>query len=205
MRHGIAGNKLGRNSSWRKATVRDIATATLTRERICTTKAKAKEARKLVDRLVTMGKKGSLAHKRRAYAVLCNHRLVSELFESIAPRFQLRAGGYTRIIPLGMRRGDNAQLVYLELTEKKPVAVKPAKVAKAKSVKSAKPAVEDAVITATETAAADETKNKSAKPKTKSAARPKARAADPDAPAKGKTDKKIVGGIKKIFRRKAGD
>ena len=123
MRHGIAGNKLSRNSSLRKATMRDMAKATLIKDRICTTKAKAKEARKLVDKLVTMGKKGTLADKRRAFAVLCNHALVSELFSDIAPRFKERKGGYTRIIPLGNRRGDNAELVFLELTEKKKIIV----------------------------------------------------------------------------------
>src|SRR3989338_8781601 len=114
MRHGIAGNKLGRNSSLRKATVRDIAKATLVRQRICTTQAKAKEARKLVDKLITLGKKGTLADKRRAFAILCDHKIVSSLFTKTSPRFKNRVGGYTRIIPLGNRRGDNAQLAFLE-------------------------------------------------------------------------------------------
>lgn len=119
MRHKIAGNKLGRNSSWRKATVRDIAKATLIQQRIKTTEAKAKEARKLVDKLITLGKKGSLAHKRRAFSILCDHKLVSELFSKIAVRFAQRQGGYTRIIKLATnRKGDNAKVVFLELTEK---------------------------------------------------------------------------------------
>lgn len=118
MRHGIAGNKLNRHGSWRKATVRDIAKATLKHERIQTTKMKAKEARKLVDKLITLGKKGSLAHKRRAFAILCDHKLVSELFNIIAPRFTNRNGGYTRIISLWKRRGDNADMALLELTER---------------------------------------------------------------------------------------
>ncbi|MBU1997110.1 MAG: 50S ribosomal protein L17 [Candidatus Omnitrophica bacterium] len=128
MRHGISGNRLSRNSSLRKATMRDIAKAALLKDRICTTKAKAKEARKLVDKLITMGKKGTLADKRRAFAVLCNHRLVSELFSDIAPRFKERKGGYTRIIQLGTRKGDNAELVFLELTEKKEIVVSKARV-----------------------------------------------------------------------------
>jgi large subunit ribosomal protein L17 len=123
MRHGIAGNKLSRNSSLRKATIRDIAKATLIRQRICTTQAKAKEARKLVDKLITMGKKGTLAEKRRAFAILCDHKLVSALFAKTSPRFKDRMGGYTRIIPLGNRRGDNARLAFLELTEKEEVVV----------------------------------------------------------------------------------
>jgi len=127
MRHTKAGKRLGRNSSWRKATVRDIAKATLVRQRICTTLIKAKEARKLVDRLITLGKKGTLAHRRRAYAVLCDHQLVSDLFRKTAPRFSARQGGYTRIIPVSNRRGDNAALAYLELTEKDEVILSKAR------------------------------------------------------------------------------
>ena len=134
MRHGIAGNRLSRNRSLRKATVRDIAKATLIQQRICTTHAKAKEARKLVDKLITLGKRGALADKRHAFAVLCDHKLVSNLFTKTAPRFKNRVGGYTRIILLGNRRGDNARLVYLELTEKEEIVVsKPKSTAVAKT------------------------------------------------------------------------
>ena len=114
MRHRIAGNRLSRNSTLRKATVRDLAKATLVHQRICTTIAKAKEARKLVDQLITLGKKGTLAHKRRAFAILCDHRLVSELFAKTAPRFANRNGGYTRVIPLGRRASDTAPIARLE-------------------------------------------------------------------------------------------
>ncbi len=123
MRHGIAGNTLSRNSSLRRATVRDLAKATLTQQRICTTEARAKEARKLVDQLITLGKKGALSDKRRAFAILCDHQLVSDLFNKTASRFKNRVGGYTRIIRLGRRRGDNAQLAFLELTEKEEVVI----------------------------------------------------------------------------------
>lgn len=134
MRHGIAGNKLSRNTTLRKATVRDIAKATLIKQRICTTHAKAKEARKLVDRLITLGKNGALADKRRAFAILCDHKLVSTLFSKTSPRFKNRVGGYTRIIPLGNRRGDNARLAFLELTEKEEIVVsKPKSTAAAKT------------------------------------------------------------------------
>jgi large subunit ribosomal protein L17 len=133
MRHGIAGKKLGRNSTARKATVRDIAKATLLQQRVCTTQTKAKEARKLVDKLITLGKKGTLADKRRAFAILCDHKLVSNLFSKTSPRFKNRVGGYTRIIPLGNRRGDNARLALLELTEKEEIVVsKPKSTAAAK-------------------------------------------------------------------------
>src|SRR3989338_499435 len=155
MKHRYAGNRLGRNSSLRKATVRDIAKATLVSQRICTTKAKAKEARKLVDKLITMGKKGTLAHRRQAFSVLCDHKVVSDLFTLTAPRFKNRNGGYTRLIPLAFRRGDNAGMVYLELTEidqtmiskaKPQAAAKTVDVAPAKESKeaerSSKPAEE---------------------------------------------------------------
>jgi len=196
MRHGIAGNKLGRNSSWRKATVRDIAKATLLREKIFTTKAKAKESRKLVDQLITLGKKGTLAHRRQAFAVLCDHKLVSELFNKIAPRFQMRQGGYTRIIPLALnRRGDNAQMVVLELTEKKPAPVQKAKkAAVAKKKTPASPGVAPAEISP-ESKQPDISKTSSSK--ASKAPVPK------EKKDKSKPEKRAMGGIKKIFRRKS--
>ncbi|HBO96764.1 MAG TPA: 50S ribosomal protein L17 [Candidatus Omnitrophica bacterium] len=142
MRHGMAGNRLSRNSSLRKATVRDLAKATLVAQRICTTEARAKEARKLVDKLITLGKKGTLAAKRRAFSILTDHKVVSDLFVKTSPRFKDRVGGYTRIIKLGTRRGDNAALAYLELTEKEIVIVsKPKSAAAVKKEKA--PAVHD--------------------------------------------------------------
>ena len=118
MRHGKSGNRLSRNQSLRKATLRDMAKAIFLQERICTTRAKAKEARKMIEKLITLGKKDTLAARRRAFAILCDHKEVSELFTNIAPRFKSRAGGYTRIIPYVQRAGDNAELAFLELTEK---------------------------------------------------------------------------------------
>ena len=199
MRHAVSGNKLGRNSSWRKATVRDIAKATLIRQRICTTKAKAKEARKLVDRLITLGKKGTLAHRRKAFSILNDHQLVSQLFNKTAPRFQKRKGGYTRIIPLSFRRGDNAQLVYLELTEKEIVII-----SKPKSSAVAKP---QQTGTSTEKQKSAEVSADSKEKKEVSKAEPNK---DPSrkykpAPGKGKPGKNIVGGIKKMFRRKTAE
>jgi len=130
MRHFKAGNRLSRNSGWREATVRDIARATLIHQRVQTTKARAKEARKLIDRMITLGKKDTLPAKRKAFSILCDHQLVSSLFTKIAPRFKDRKGGYTRIIPLALnRRGDNAAVVFLELTERYMEEKKPAKTA----------------------------------------------------------------------------
>ena len=118
MRHGKSGNRLSRNQSLRKATLRDMAKAVFLQERICTTRAKAKEARKMIEKLITLGKKDTLAARRRAFAILCDHKEVSQLFTNIAPRFKARVGGYTRIIPYVQRAGDNAELAFLELTEK---------------------------------------------------------------------------------------
>src|SRR5580698_11458352 len=118
MRHGNSGNRLSRNRSLRKATLRDMAKSVFLQERICTTRAKAKEARKMIEKLITLGKKDTLAARRRAFAILCDHSEVSQLFTNIAPRFKSRTGGYTRIIPYIQRAGDNAELAFLELTEK---------------------------------------------------------------------------------------
>ncbi len=118
MRHAKAGNRLSRNQSLRKATMRDMAKAVFLQERICTTRAKAKEARKFIDKLITLGKTDTLAARRRAFAILCDHAEVSQLFGKVAPRFKFRKGGYTRIIPYIQRDGDNAELAFLELTEK---------------------------------------------------------------------------------------
>ena len=118
MRHRKSGNRLSRNQSLRKATLRDMAKAVFLQERICTTRAKAKEARKLIEKLITLGKKDTLTARRRAFAILCDHTEVSQLFSKVAPRFKSRKGGYTRIIPYIQRGGDNAELAFLELTEK---------------------------------------------------------------------------------------
>ena len=194
MRHGIAGNKLSRNSSLRKATVRDLAKATLLKQRICTTEAKAKEARKLVDQLITLGKHGTLADKRRAFAILCDHRIVSDLFNKTSPRFKDRVGGYTRIIHLGNRRGDNARLALLELTEKAEVIItKPKSEAVAKKEKpTAAPSVrehEAPVVKATPVVA----KKDAAKSDVKAA----------HAPTKENKGGRIVSGIRKILGQKS--
>ncbi len=147
MRHGKSGNRLSRNQSLRKATLRDLAKATLLQERICTTRAKAKEARKLIDQLITLGKKDTLAARRRAFAILCDHNIVSRLFSHTAPRFKARKGGYTRIISYVQRAGDNANLAFLELTEKSRTMITGQKRVKAaKEEKEAASAVSEAQI-----------------------------------------------------------
>ena len=208
MRHGYAENKLGRNSRWRMATVRDLAKATLIRERICTTKAKAKEARKLVERLITLGKKGTLAHRRRAFAILGDHQLVSNLFEKTAPRFRQRQGGYTRIIPLSLRRGDNAHLTYLELTEKKEIIVSKTKsqaVAKEKPL----PPVTSQEPKETLKETPEKTRVQEAPKIAPQTTKPKFPnlfpKRDKSSQEKGKSNKSIVGGFKKMFTKKPSE
>ncbi|MFC1646192.1 50S ribosomal protein L17 [Candidatus Omnitrophota bacterium] len=118
MRHKIKTDRFSRFSSYRKATIKSITTSVLINQRIVTTKAKAKSARRLVEKVITLGKKDTLSSRRRAFSFLCDHNLVKRLFDQIAPLFASRAGGYTRIIPYRYQRGDNAQLVILELTER---------------------------------------------------------------------------------------
>ena len=206
MRHGLAGNRLGRNSSLRKATMRDLAKATLIHERICTTKAKAKEARKLIDRLITLGKRGTLACRRRAFAILCDHQVVSDLFKNTAPRFKARPGGYTRIIPLSTRQGDRAQLAYLELTEKTEIIVsspKPSAKAKVKEAKSLEPRTEK--ITAQSAPAAPETHETRKEKAPKAAPPPTHPKQDMTSKDKLKTGQKIMGGFKKMFTKKPSE
>ncbi len=118
MRHLKSGRKLNRTASHRKALIRNLLKALVQREQIQTTDAKAKELRRWADRIVTLGKKDTLHARRLAYVQLGSRVLVSRLFDDIAPRFQNRAGGYTRIIKLGPRRGDAAPISLIEFTER---------------------------------------------------------------------------------------
>ena len=121
MRHLKSGRKLNRTAPHRKALIRNLLKALVQREQIQTTDAKAKELRRWADRIVTLGKKDTLHARRLAYAQLGSRVLVSRLFDDIAPRFQNRAGGYTRIIKLGPRRGDAAPVSLIEFTERPTV------------------------------------------------------------------------------------
>lgn len=122
MRHLKSGRKLNRSTPHRKALRRNLLKALVQREQIQTTDAKAKELRRWADRLITLGKKNTLHARRLAYAQLGSRRLVARLFDNIAPRFQNRAGGYTRVIKLGPRRGDAAPISLIELTEREASA-----------------------------------------------------------------------------------
>lgn len=120
MRHRKAKGRLSRPEGARRACVRNIVISLFNFEKITTTIAKAKEARRLAERLITLAKLGTLSARRQAISLLGQNRASTQhLFKEIAPRFKNRCGGYTRIIRKGRRSGDNAPLVILELTEQK--------------------------------------------------------------------------------------
>ena len=107
--------KLGRTSAQRKAMLRSLATALIENGKIETTETRAKEVRKVVDKLITLGIRGDLHARRQALAYIYDEDVVRELFDNIAPKYAERNGGYTRIIKLGQRQGDTAEMVFLEL------------------------------------------------------------------------------------------
>jgi large subunit ribosomal protein L17 len=117
MRHLKQGRKLGRTTAHRKALLRNLATALIEHERIITTEPKAKELRRVADKLVTLGKRGNLHARRQALQVVHSDAIVRKLFDEIAPRFAERRGGYTRILRLGYRPGDAAAMAVIELVD----------------------------------------------------------------------------------------
>lgn len=127
MYHGKAGRKLGRTSSHREAMFRNMVTSIVKHESIRTTDTIAKEMRKLADNMITLGKRGDLHARRQALAILRDKDTVAKLFGELAERFRNRAGGYTRIVKVGYRFGDNAPISILEYLpdEKKKEKAKP--------------------------------------------------------------------------------
>ena len=107
--------KLGRDSAHRKAMLRNLVTDLLREGRITTTDTRAKEARRQAEKMITLGKRGDLHARRQALAYIYDESVVSKLFDEIAPKYSDRQGGYTRILKLGPRQGDNAEMVFLEL------------------------------------------------------------------------------------------
>ena len=118
MRHRKSGRKLGRTPAHRKALRRNMVTSLLEQERIQTTDAKAKELRRIADRMITLGKRGDLHARRRALSVLKSKDVTSKLFGELAERFRERPGGYTRVIKLGNRVGDAAPMSIVELVDR---------------------------------------------------------------------------------------
>lgn len=109
--------KLGRDSAHRKAMLRNLVTDLLREGRITTTETRAKEAGRMAEKMITLGKKGSLHARRQVLAYVYDEDVVTKLFDEIAPKYEERHGGYTRILKLGPRRGDNAEEVFLELVK----------------------------------------------------------------------------------------
>ncbi len=159
MRHAVAYRKLGRNPGHRKALLRNMMNALVRSERIETTIAKAKEVRRLADRLITLGKKDTTHARRRAFSLLSDKKNTEKIFATLASRFAGREGGYTRIVRTGYRGGDGAEMAILEYLpaeekkeKKKKGKKKKAETGKekpaARTTKAAKPARKGEKVTA---------------------------------------------------------
>jgi large subunit ribosomal protein L17 len=185
MRHAKKRYQLNRQRSWRKATVISMAKNLLKYEQINTTLIKARSVRPVVENLIADAKQNTLANKRRAFSVLGEHSLVSLLYDEIAPRFKDINGGFTRILKLGKRRGDNAELALFELTKKKEKKVKP-KAEKAAKTEAPSEAAEE------QGPAKPEKAEKQEKAETAVKEKP---------PISQKPPKKFLGGIRKIFKK----
>jgi large subunit ribosomal protein L17 len=155
MRHRVAGRKLGRKTAHRISMFRNMVTSLLDKERVRTTLPRAKEIRPIAERMITLGKRETLHARRQALAFIKDPAVVAKLFETLAPRFAERQGGYTRIIRLGFRDGDGAQMAIVELLGSE---FKPAKADEEKGGKKGKKA---------EKASADEGKEPADKDKGK--------------------------------------
>jgi large subunit ribosomal protein L17 len=131
MRHGKAGSKLGRTTSHRKAMLRNMVTSFLKYEQVKTTDVKAKELKKVAEKMITLGKRGDLHARRQALAFVRDPAIVGKLFSELSERYRSRAGGYTRIVKMGYRTGDNAPLSVIEFVGAVQQRQKPKKKAKA--------------------------------------------------------------------------
>ena len=118
MRHRNAGRKLNRTSTHRRALLASLANALIKHEQIATTLPKAKELRRVADRLITLAKRGDLHARRQAFARLRDDAMVAKLFDTLGPRYAERPGGYTRVLKAGFRYGDSAPMAVIELVER---------------------------------------------------------------------------------------
>ena len=185
MRHKNKKLQLNRFTSWQDATIKSLARNLVIYETMRTTLHRAKAVRPLAEKLISLAKSNTLSAKREAFRILGDHKLVALLFNEIGPRFAKRASGYTRIINLGRRRGDDAKIVIFELTELKP---KVKKVKKAKEVKEK--GAEEAVEVSPEAAAGEEKKTETREDAVKE-----------KPPVSKKPSKKFLGGIRSIFKK----
>src|SRR5919109_4301371 len=177
MRHGMVNRKLGRTSGHRAALFRNQLSSLIEHERIITTLPKAKELRPQIERLVTLGKNDSVHNRRQAGRVVGDDGLIGKLFDTLGPRFAERPGGYTRIIKLGPRRGDAAEMAILEFVDYEAPVKAEAPATKKAAPKKEAPAPEEAA------------EEKEAAPKKKPA---KPKAEKEEAPKKKKTAKETT-------------
>ncbi|MBU0709870.1 MAG: 50S ribosomal protein L17 [Candidatus Omnitrophica bacterium] len=203
MRHRKSRHKLNRFTSWRKATLKSMSRNMLIQQRMRTSVTRAKAARPMIEALITLAKRNTLSAKRKAASILDNdHGLVNRLFNDIGPKFKDRIGGYTRIIKLGRRRGDDSELAIFELTEINQELIKKPK--KKKIAKSETPAEETKVKGSAEekkagkpeTKKPEEKKSEEIKPKAKVAVKEKLRAEKTKKPTK-----RFLGRLKNIFQK----
>ena len=186
MRHAKRRYQLNRFTSWHDATIKSLARNILINQSIRTTVDRAKAARGLVEKLITMAKANTLASKRRAQAVLGEHKLVVRLFDELGPLFAKRQSGFTRIISLGKRRGDNAEMVIFELTEIKKKEAKKSKKAKEQPLDVKGEAIEPA---------------QAEKPAVEEKLQKKEPGFEEKKAIKGKPQKKFLSGLKGIFKK----
>jgi large subunit ribosomal protein L17 len=164
MRHKLSGRQLSRNSPHRHALMRNMAGSLLRHETIHTTLPKAKELRRVVEPLITLGKRDSEANRRLAFARLRDGEVVSKLFADLGPRFRTRPGGYTRILRMVPRAGDNAPMALMQLVDRPaPVAVPAADAAPATAKRAARTAAAAAKAAAPKEAKAKPARSKAAK------------------------------------------
>jgi large subunit ribosomal protein L17 len=183
MRHQLSGRQLSRNSAHRHALMRNMAASLLRHETIRTTLPKAKELRRVVEPLITLGKSDSLASRRRAFAQLRDEQLVEKLFGELGPRYQTRPGGYTRILRMMPRPGDAAPMALMQLVDQ------PEKAAEAPAAESDKKAEKKQKKAAKAEAATPATEQK---PKRKAKKAAAAESADEPAPKKKAAKKKAT-------------
>jgi large subunit ribosomal protein L17 len=122
MRHGMSGRKLNRTSSHRKAMFANMVVALLKHEQIKTTLPKAKDLRPIAEKIISLGKSGTLHDRRRAFAMLRDDAVVAKLFSTLAERYKARPGGYCRVLKAGFRYGDSAPMAIIELVDRDPAA-----------------------------------------------------------------------------------
>jgi large subunit ribosomal protein L17 len=194
MRHRVAGRKLGRTAAHRQAMMRNMSASLIDKERITTTLAKAKELRKFAERLVTLAKRETLHSRRRVLRHIPDRKLVAKLFDTLSARYAQRPGGYTRIIKLGPRRGDCAEMCVIEL-----VGAEAGRAAEAADTKDSAKKTPKRAKSASGGGEKKATKKKTAK---KSAASHKEPKAKPKAPAKTRASKAAKKASKRATRSK---